>query len=138
MNRYTAHDKKVKILATLGPAIQSEKDVRDLVVNGANLFRLNFSHGEHQDHAERLNWIRNIEQELDTSIGVLMDLQGPKLRIGTFANGPITLKDGQAFQLDLDNTPGDDNRVNLPHPEIIHALEKGWICCWMTARSACV
>lgn len=125
MNRYTAHDKKVKILATLGPAIQSEKDVRDLVINGANLFRLNFSHGEHQDHAERLNWIRNIEQELDTSIGVLMDLQGPKLRIGTFANGPVTLKDGQTFQLDLDNTPGNDSRVNLPHPEIIAALEEG-------------
>ena len=125
MTSYRAHDKKVKILATLGPAIQSEEDVRALVVNGANLFRLNFSHGEHQDHAERFRWIRNIEQELGTSLGILMDLQGPKLRVGSFANGPVSLKKGDSFTLDLDNTPGDRTRVNLPHPEIIQALEIG-------------
>ncbi|MCO4757868.1 MAG: pyruvate kinase [Oceanospirillaceae bacterium] len=124
MNRYSAHDKKVKILATLGPAIQSENDVRALVINGANLFRLNFSHGDHQDHAERLNWVRNVEQELGTSLGVLMDLQGPKLRIGSFTDGPIMLVKGQRFYLDLDSTPGDNTRVNLPHPEIIQALEE--------------
>ena len=71
------HDKKVKILATLGPATRSVDDVRALVEAGVNLFRLNFSHGEHSDHAERFAWIRQVEQELNQPIGILMDLQGP-------------------------------------------------------------
>lgn len=125
MTTYRAHNKKVKILATLGPAIKTPADIRQLVENGANLFRLNFSHGEHQDHAERLKWIRDIEQELDTPIGVLMDLQGPKLRVGVFADEAVNLVNGESFTLDLDKTPGDNRRVNLPHPEIIQALEAG-------------
>ncbi|MBY4678151.1 pyruvate kinase [Marinobacterium arenosum] len=117
--------KKVKIVATLGPAINSQDDIRRLVENGANVFRLNFSHGEHADHAERLNWIRAVEQELNTPIGVLMDLQGPKLRVGRFADGRVDLQNGQPFTLDLNSEPGDSQRVNLPHPEIIEALEPG-------------
>ena len=123
-NRTGSSSKKVKIIATLGPAIQSAAQVRALVESGANLFRLNFSHGEHQDHAERLNWIRSVEKQLNTPIGVLMDLQGPKLRLGTFAEGPVILNNNQTFTLDLDPTSGNNQRVNLPHPEIIQALEK--------------
>lgn len=119
------HDKKVKILATLGPATCSVDDVRALVEAGVNLFRLNFSHGEHSDHAERFAWIRQVEQELNQPIGILMDLQGPKLRVGRFAAGKVRLERDQAFRLDLDPTPGDSRRVNLPHPEIIAALEPG-------------
>ncbi|MEH6577011.1 MAG: pyruvate kinase [Amphritea sp.] len=122
---YQAHDKKVKILATLGPATESADDIRELVNNGANLFRLNFSHGEHQDHEERLNWIRGIERELNTPLGVLMDLQGPKLRVGRFIDGPIQLVKDQTFSLDLNRAAGNTERVNLPHPEIIEALETG-------------
>ncbi|RRV15356.1 pyruvate kinase [Pseudomonas saudiphocaensis] len=118
-------DKKVKILATLGPATRSIDDVRQLVENGVNLFRLNFSHGEHADHAERFNWIRQVERELNQPIGILMDLQGPKLRVGRFAEGKVQLERGQTLRLDLDPTPGDSTRVNLPHPEIIKALEPG-------------
>src|SRR5690606_23167473 len=118
-------DKKVKILATLGPATRSIDDVRQLVENGVNPFRLNFSHGEHADHAERFNWIRQVEHELNQPIGILMDLQGPKLRVGRFAEGKVQLERGQTLRLDLDPTPGDSTRVNLPHPEIIKALEPG-------------
>ncbi|MBD2836808.1 pyruvate kinase [Pseudomonas sp. JM0905a] len=118
-------DKKVKILATLGPAIKGIDDIRQLVEAGVNLFRLNFSHGEHADHAQRYQWVREVERQLNYPIGILMDLQGPKLRVGRFADGKVNLERGQAFRLDLDNTAGDARRVNLPHPEIIDALEPG-------------
>ncbi|SFP24268.1 pyruvate kinase [Pseudomonas borbori] len=118
-------DKKVKILATLGPAVAGIHDIRQLVEAGVNLFRLNFSHGEHADHAQRYAWVREVEQQLNTPIGILMDLQGPKLRVGRFAAGKVDLQRGQAFRLDLDSTPGDARRVNLPHPEIIEALQPG-------------
>jgi len=118
-------DKKVKILATLGPAIKTIDDIRQLVENGANLFRLNFSHGEHADHAQRYNWVREVEKQLNTPIGILMDLQGPKLRVGKFAEGKVMLERGQSLRLDLDSTPGNAQRVNLPHPEIIEALQPG-------------
>ncbi|WP_271411632.1 pyruvate kinase [Pseudomonas sp. Q1-7] len=118
-------DKKVKILATLGPAIKGIDDIRQLVEAGVNLFRLNFSHGEHADHAQRYQWVREVERQLNYPIGILMDLQGPKLRVGRFADGKVNLERGQAFRLDLDATPGTAQRVNLPHPEIIAALEPG-------------
>ena len=118
-------NKKVKILATLGPAIKSLDDIRQLVEAGVNLFRLNFSHGEHADHAQRYDWVREVEQRLNTPIGILMDLQGPKLRVGRFAEGKVELVRGQTLRLDLDSTPGDAQRVNLPHPEIIAALLPG-------------
>jgi pyruvate kinase len=117
--------KKVKILATLGPAIKTRDDIRQLVENGANLFRLNFSHGEHADHAERYRWVREVEKQLNTPIGILMDLQGPKLRVGKFADGKVMLERGQHLRLDLDSTPGNARRVNLPHAEIIDALQPG-------------
>ncbi|MCY4126987.1 MAG: pyruvate kinase, partial [Pseudomonas sp.] len=118
-------DKKVKILATLGPATGGIDAVRQLVEAGVNIFRLNFSHGEHADHALRYQWIREVEQQLNYPLGILMDLQGPKLRVGRFAEGKVHLQRGQALRLDLDKTPGDSSRVNLPHPEIIAALEPG-------------
>ena len=92
---------------------------------GVNLFRLNFSHGEHADHAQRYQWVREVERELNQPIGILMDLQGPKLRVGRFAEGKVQLVNGQSLRLDLDATPGDASRVNLPHPEIIEALQPG-------------
>ncbi|KAF1030500.1 MAG: Pyruvate kinase [Pseudomonas sp.] len=118
-------DKKVKILATLGPATDSLDDILELVEAGVNIFRLNFSHGEHADHAKRYQWIRQVERQLNYPLGILMDLQGPKLRVGRFAGGKVQLVRGQALRLDLDETPGDQRRVNLPHPEIIAALEPG-------------
>ncbi|HAY10717.1 pyruvate kinase [Thauera mechernichensis] len=118
-------ERSARILATLGPASASRERIRELALAGADVFRLNFSHGSHEDHAERMKQIREVEHELGRPIGVLMDLQGPKLRVGRFAEGRVTLGPGARFRLDLDPTAGDAVRVNLPHPEIFAALETG-------------
>lgn len=114
-----------RILATLGPASSTLEEIRALAQAGANVFRLNFSHGTQDDHALRHQHIRMVERELGRPIGILMDLQGPKLRVGTFAEGKVELRVGQAFRLDLDPAGGDSTRAYLPHPEIFAALEDG-------------
>ncbi len=115
-----------KIVATLGPASADRATIEALVHAGADVFRLNFSHGTHADHKQRLDTIRAIESDLGRPIGVLLDLQGPKLRVGTFANGPVQLVEGAAFRLDLDrDKPGDATRAPMPHPEIFAALAEG-------------
>ena len=122
MRRY----RNAKIVATLGPASSDRATIEALFEAGADVFRLNFSHGTHEDHQQRLNTIRAIERELGRPIGVLLDLQGPKLRAGTFANGPVQLAEGDSFRLDLDSkVPGDARRASLPHPEIFAALTDG-------------
>ncbi|MBK7662734.1 MAG: pyruvate kinase [Sterolibacteriaceae bacterium] len=118
-------DRRARILATLGPASSSAARIRALFEAGADVFRLNFSHGNHEDHAERLRLIRELERESGRPIGVLMDLQGPKLRIGRINGGKVVLEAGQRFRLDLDPAEGDASRANLPHPEIFAALEAG-------------
>ncbi len=115
--------RKAKILATLGPSSSDAKTIRALVEAGADVFRLNFSHGNHDDHRSRLDVIRNLERELDHPIGVLLDLQGPKLRVGELVGGKANLAPGARFRLDLDPAPGDAERASLPHPEIFEALE---------------
>jgi len=117
--------RRSRILATLGPASSTLERIRELAQAGADVFRLNFSHGTHADHAERYRQIRQVEAELGRPIGVLMDLQGPKLRVGRLAGGKVTLTAGQAFRLDLDPAEGDASRAGLPHPEIFAALEAG-------------
>jgi len=112
-----------KIVATLGPASSDLDTIRALFDAGADVFRLNFSHGIRTQHQERLELIRRVERETGRPIGVLLDLQGPKLRVGSFAAGPIRLEAGAAFRLDLDPAPGDERRVSLPHPEIFAALK---------------
>ncbi|AKU13330.1 pyruvate kinase [Azoarcus sp. CIB] len=114
-----------RILATLGPSSSTPERIRALVDAGADVFRLNFSHGSHADHAERLRQIRDLEREVGRPIGILMDLQGPKLRIGKLAAGKVMLAAGSRFRLDLDAAEGDATRANLPHPEIFAALETG-------------
>lgn len=118
-------NRQTKILATLGPASNSEEMIEKLFLAGVDNFRLNFSHGAHEDHAARLATIRKIEARHGRPIGVVGDLQGPKLRVGRFRDGSITLKAGMVIRLDLDKTEGDEKRVNLPHPEIIGTLDTG-------------
>ncbi|MDJ0822867.1 MAG: pyruvate kinase [Paracoccaceae bacterium] len=118
-------DRNVKIVATLGPASDTYEMIRALHEAGADVFRLNMSHGSHEEIAERHKMIRQVEKDLDSPIAILADLQGPKLRVGTFAKGEETLEWGEAFRLDLDPAEGDHRRVNLPHPEIFAALEVG-------------
>ncbi len=117
--------RNVKIVATLGPASSDYDTIRALHEAGADVFRLNMSHGEHGEIAERHRIIRQIEEDLNSPIAILADLQGPKLRVGTFANGEEELIEGAAFRLDLDEAEGDTSRVCLPHPEIFAALEPG-------------
>ncbi|MDO3526005.1 pyruvate kinase [Ralstonia pseudosolanacearum] len=115
-----------KIVATLGPASDDHATIEALARAGADVFRLNFSHGAHADHQRRLERIRAVEAALGRPLGVLLDLQGPKLRVGTFAEGRVRLDDGAPFRLDLETgRPGDATRVALPHPEIFAAIRPG-------------
>jgi pyruvate kinase len=117
--------RKVKIIATLGPSSAGPAMIRKLFEAGADVFRLNFSHGSHDDHRRNFEAIRALEDEVGHPIGVLMDLQGPKLRVGQFASGRIELTAGTRFRLDLDAAPGDAARAPLPHPEVFAALTPG-------------
>jgi len=118
--------RKAKIVATLGPASTTRKQIEALFKAGADIFRLNLSHGTHEDHKARYDIIRQIEEDLDRPIGVLVDLQGPKLRVGTFKDGGVDLVAGQSFRFDLDSKkPGDEKRAPLPHPEILEAVAPG-------------
>ena len=117
--------RNVKIVATLGPASETYEMIRALHEAGADVFRLNMSHGTHDDIRGKHQIIRQVEEDLGGSIAILADLQGPKLRVGTFANGSEDLEEGQAFRLDLDKADGNAQRVRLPHPEIFAALQPG-------------
>ena len=117
--------RRTKIVATLGPASSTPEVLARLFQGGADVFRLNFSHGTHDDHAARIAMIRDLEQRFDRPIGILADVQGPKLRVGRFGGGRVQLQTGHKFRLDLNPTPGDVTRVNLPHPEIIAAASIG-------------
>ena len=114
-----------KIIATLGPASAAPDTIRALFAAGVDVFRLNFSHGDHDGHRRCFNAIREVESSTGRPIGVLLDLQGPKLRIGEFAEGRATLDEGAPFVLDLDPAPGDSQRAALPHPEVFTALKPG-------------
>ncbi|MFT4959639.1 MAG: pyruvate kinase [Paracoccaceae bacterium] len=117
--------RNVKIVATLGPASDSYDMIRALHETGVDVFRLNMSHGTQDDIADKHRIIRQVEKDLDSPIAILADLQGPKLRVGTFAGESAELKIGAAFRLDLDPADGDETRVCLPHSEIFAALEPG-------------
>ncbi|MCX5617501.1 pyruvate kinase [Bombella sp. TMW 2.2543] len=119
------HHRRTRIVATLGPASETAEQILNLAKIGVNVFRLNFSHGAHDEHAARHKAVREAEAKLGRPLAVLADFQGPKLRVGVFKDGPVQLKVGQKFTLDLDKTPGDAHRVNLPHPEIIGAVDVG-------------
>ncbi|MBX8784663.1 pyruvate kinase [Ochrobactrum sp. GRS2] len=117
--------RKVKILATLGPASSDEAVIEKLFEAGADVFRINMSHADHDLMRELVRRIRNVERKLGRPIGILADLQGPKLRVGKFKDGKVELTPGQIFTLDDDETLGDENRVFLPHPEILQAVQAG-------------
>ncbi|WP_422014840.1 pyruvate kinase [Reyranella sp.] len=116
-NRFT------KIVATLGPASSTTERLRTLFEAGADVFRLNFSHGQHEDHRQRVEQLRALEKEFKHPIAILLDLQGPKLRLGTFAKGPMVVKKGQTVRFDMNPEPGTAERVPLLHPEIFKAAK---------------
>lgn len=118
-------NRRVKILATLGPANPDQASIEKLFRAGADVFRINMSHSSHDVMRERIAQIRAVEKKVGRPIGILADLQGPKLRLGEFKDGAENLARGARFILDADKTPGDATRVHLPHPEILSALEPG-------------
>ena len=115
-------NRNAKIIATLGPGRSTEEDIAELIEAGADVFRLNFSHGVHADHRRRYDIIRKLEERFSRPIGILMDLQGPKLRVGEFEDGFVHLQKGQPFRLELTNVKGNETVASLPHPEIFAAL----------------
>jgi pyruvate kinase len=114
--------RSAKVIATVGPASSSPERIRALFDAGADVFRLNFSHGTHDDHRAVVAAIRDVEATCGRPIGILADLQGPKLRIGKVDGGKVRLEKGARFTLELADTPGDATRASLPHPEIFQAL----------------
>src|ERR1700751_3690615 len=117
--------RKAKIVATLGPASSNPQTIRALFEAGTDVFRLNFSDCLHEGHRECFDRIRAIEKDCGRPIGVMMDLQGPKLRVGKIAGGEAVLKAGAAFRLDMGSAPGDAHRAPMPHPEIFRAIAPG-------------
>lgn len=118
-------DRKVKILATVGPASRSPEMLRKLFMEGADAFRVNMSHGDQETHGETIANIRAMEEEFGRPIAILCDLQGPKLRVGTFKDGKAVIRHSGHFTLDRNPEPGDETRVQLPHPELFGILKKG-------------
>ncbi|WP_035475958.1 pyruvate kinase [Burkholderia sp. WSM2230] len=117
--------RKAKIVATLGPATSDLETITQLFDAGADVFRLNFSHGSHEDHRRRYELVREVERTSGRPISILADMQGPKLRVGPFADGSVALTEGAEFALDRNPAHGDVKRVNLPHPELFEVVAAG-------------
>ena len=116
-------NRQAKIVVTLGPESDSEEVIEQLFLKGADVFRLNFSHGKNDEHKHKVQIIRSLEQKYNRPTTILLDLQGPKLRINIFEAGKINLKEGQTFCLDLINKPGNNDRVYFPHPEVFRVFQ---------------
>lgn len=117
--------RQTKIIATIGPVSANSEMIEALLDAGVDVFRMNFSHGTHDGHKQVLDRIRALEQRRGQPIGIIADLQGPKLRIGTFEGGKIAVTKGQSIRFDLDPAPGNGERVCLPHPEVLDVIEPG-------------
>lgn len=118
-------NRKAKVVATLGPASSTPDIVEKLLYAGVDVFRLNFSHGNHDSHRERIQIIRKHEQAISRPVGIMADIQGPKLRLGEFLQEGVDLQKDTSYRLDLNSEPGNKDRAPLPHPEIFAALEIG-------------
>ena len=125
MAKFEPRSRKVKILATLGPASREPEMIARLIEAGADAFRVNMSHGDHETHARTIAAIRAVEKDIGRPIAVLCDLQGPKLRVGQFADGRAVIRHGSHFTFDRNPEPGNDSRVCLPHPELFGVLKRG-------------
>src|SRR5271166_1272125 len=117
--------RRAKIVATVGPASASPEMLKALFLAGVDTFRLNFSHGTHEDHARVHAAIRSLEAETKRPIGILQDLQGPKIRVGTIRNGNIAVEAGETIRFVMSGADGDKTSIPLPHPEIFAAIAPG-------------
>ena len=112
--------KRAKIICTLGPASNTEEMITSLALKGMDVARLNFSHGTHQEHLERIQLIRKVSETIRKPIAILMDLQGPKIRIGHFAKGPVAVKPGEDFSITIDDVPGNHEHVSTSYKNLQH------------------
>lgn len=119
------NQKRTKIVATIGPASRDEETIRQMIRSGMNVARINFSHGDHDTHGETIDRVRRIAQEENAVIAILCDIQGPKIRIGKVANEPLMLKKGDKVTFTLDNVPGENGLISLPHPEFVRDIKSG-------------
>ncbi len=126
-----------KIVATVGPASHTPERLKALFLAGVDTFRLNFSHGTHDDHAKVHAAIRALEQETGRPIGILQDLQGPKIRIGTLRGGKAALATGDRIRFVREGREGGPDAIPLPHPEIFAAVAPARNCSSTTAGSGC-
>ncbi len=117
--------RRTKIVATIGPATQSEDVITDLIKAGVTTFRLNFSHGDHKDHEERIKTIRKVSKKLDLNIGILQDLQGPKIRLGRFKDGPVKVKKGDKFSLTSNNVECTKTIANVTYDKLVKEVTTG-------------
>ena len=117
--------RRTKIVATIGPATQSEEIITDLIKAGVTTFRLNFSHGDHKDHAERIKTIREVSNKLDIDIGILQDLQGPKIRLGRFKDGPVKVKKGDKFTLTSNEVECTNKIANVTYDKLSQEVKEG-------------
>ncbi len=117
--------RRTKIVATIGPATQSEEIITDLIKAGVTTFRLNFSHGDHQDHQERIKTIRKVSEKLDLDIGILQDLQGPKIRLGRFKDGPVKVKKGDKFSLTSNEVECTKSIANVTYDKLAQEVTSG-------------
>ncbi len=117
--------RRTKIVATIGPATQSEEIITDLIKAGVTTFRLNFSHGDHKDHQERIKTIRKVSEKLDLDIGILQDLQGPKIRLGRFKDGPVKVKKGDKFSLTSNEVECTKSIANVTYNKLAQEVTSG-------------
>ncbi|AAP99967.1 MULTISPECIES: pyruvate kinase [Prochlorococcus] len=117
--------RRTKIVATIGPATESPEKITELIKAGATTFRLNFSHGDHEEHAKRIKTIRSVASDLGVNIGILQDLQGPKIRLGRFKEGPVNLKTGDVFALTSENKDCNQEIANVTYENLVNEVEKG-------------
>ena len=117
--------RKTKIICTIGPACENEETLSAMCLAGMNVARLNFSHGTHEEHLQRIHLIRSVREKLNLPIAIMLDTKGPEYRIKTFANGPVTLKDGDPFTLTTEDIPGDETRVAVTYANLTQELNPG-------------
>jgi pyruvate kinase len=125
LSKDAINGKRTKIVATIGPSSSDEATLRRLIQDGMNVARINFSHGDHATHGETIERIRKVAKEENTVIAILCDMQGPKIRIGKVANEPLMLKKGDTVTFTLDDVPGENGLISLPHPEFIRDIKSG-------------
>ena len=117
--------RKTKIICTIGPACQDEDTMRQLMLAGMNVARLNFSHGTHEDHLQKINTIKKVRTELGLPVAIMLDTKGPEYRIRAFENGSVNLKPGDEFIFTTEDVTGNEKQVSVNYKELAHELEKG-------------